>query len=99
MKNEIEDLNMKSSNSEIDRMIRLKELEIEEHRNELKSRLIKVWAFCVVVLAVVAIELLSRDDNPNSVGYLLLLLDFNLVVWPVLIYIQKESNHKAKRKK
>ena len=71
--------------------IRLKELEIEKEKMNLRGTLIKVWVFIVVVLAVVAIEILIRDsDNPNSLGYLLLLIDFNVAVWPAL-FIKKGS--------
>ena len=69
--------------------IRLKELEIEKEKMNLRGTLTKVWVFIVVVLAVVAIEILMKDrDNPNSIGYLLLLVDFNLAVWPAL-FIKK----------
>ncbi len=71
--------------------IRLKELEIEKEKMKLRGTLIKVWVFIVVVLAVVAIEILMKDrDNPNSLGYLLPLVDFNMALWPVL-FIKKGS--------
>lgn len=52
--------------------------------------------FIVVALAAVAIEILLQDkDNPNSVGYLLLLIDFNAIMWPA-IFLLKDKNKKEK---
>ena len=79
--------------NDIDKEIRLKELELEKSKMELRSTLIKVWVFCIVALVVVATEILLRDkDNPNSVGYMLLLIDFNLAMWPPLIVKGKKNN-------
>ena len=76
--------------------VRLKELEIEKEKVTLKGTLIKVWVFIVVALAVAAIEILLRDkDNPNSLGYLLLLIDFNAVMWPA-IFLLTDKNKKEK---
>ena len=87
--NEVESV-LRSSSDQADE-IRLKELEIEKEKQSLRGTLIKVWVFAVVVLAVVAIEILMKDrDNPNSLGYLLLLVDFNMALWPVL-FIKKGS--------
>ena len=85
--------------NDIDKEIRLKELEMEKSKLELRSTLVKIWAFCIVALAVAAIELLLRDkDNPNSVGYLMLLIDFNLALWPPLIMKAfKESKKDTKK--
>ena len=46
------------NNNDIDKEIRLKELELEKSRMEFRSTLVKVWVFCIVVLAVVAIEII-----------------------------------------
>lgn len=76
--------------------VRLKELEIEKEKVNLKGTLIKVWVFVVVALAVAAIEILLKDkDNPNSVGYLLLLVDFNVAMWPAL-FLMKDNRNKRK---
>ncbi len=76
--------------------VRLKELEIEKEKVNLKGTLIKVWVFIVVALAVAAIEILLRDkDNPNSLGYLLLLVDFYVAMWPAL-FLMKEKRKKGK---
>ncbi len=76
--------------------VRLKELEIEEEKANLKGTLIKVWVFIVVALAVAAIEILLKDkDNPNSIGYLLLLVDFNVAMWPAL-FLMKDNRNKRK---
>ena len=76
--------------------VRLKELEIEKEKVNLKGTLIKVWVVIVVALAVAAIEILLRDkDNPNSLGYLLLLIDFNAVMWPAL-FLMKDKRKKEK---
>lgn len=76
--------------------IRIKELEIEKGKNDLKETLIKVWVFIVVALASAAIEILLKDkDNPNSLGYLLLLVDFNVAVWPT-VFLIKENKKKRK---
>jgi len=85
--------------NDIDKEIRLKELEMEKSKLELRSTLVKIWAFCIVALAVAAIELILRDkDNPNSVGYLMLLIDFNLALWPPLIMkTLKESKKDTKK--
>ena len=83
---------------DIDKEIRLKELEMEKSKLELRSTLVKVWAFCIVALAVAAIEILLRDkDNPNSVGYLMLLIDFNLAMWPPLIMKGKKKTKGDKK--
>ena len=74
------------NNKDLDQEIRLKELELEQSRMELRGRLVKVWVFCIAVLAIAAIKILMKDrDNPNSLGYLLMLIDFNLAMWPPLI--------------
>jgi len=86
--------------NDIDKEIRLKELEMEKSKMELRSTLVKFWVFCIVVLAVVAIEVLIRDkDNPDSFGYLLLMIDFNLVIWPPLILGSKKGKDKNGNKK
>ena len=75
--------------------VRLKELEIEKEKVNLKGTLIKVWGVIVVALAVAAIEILLRDkDNPNSLGYLLL-VDFNVAMWPAL-FLMKDKRKKEK---
>ena len=72
--------------NDLDKEIRLQELEMEKSKLELRNTLVKIWVFCIVALAIVAIKILLRDnDNPNSFGYLLLLVDFNLAMWPPLI--------------
>lgn len=82
--------------NDIDKEIRLKELEMEKSKLELRSTLVKIWVFCIVALAIVAIEILLRDkNNPNSVGYLLLLIDFNFAAWPAL-FLMKEKKKKDK---
>ena len=76
--------------------IRIKELEIEKGKNDLKETLIKVWVFIVVALASVAIEILLKDkDDPNSLGYLLLLVDFNVAVWPT-VFLIKENKRRGR---
>ena len=71
--------------------VRLRELEIEKEKIGLKGTLIKVWVFIMAVLAIVAIEILMKDkENPDSPGYLLLLIDFNVALWPVL-FINKKT--------
>ena len=81
--------------SEVDE-IHLKELEIEKEKINLKGTLIKVWVFIVVAIAAATIEILLKDkDNPNSVGYLLLLVDFNVAMWPAL-FLMKDKRNKRK---
>ncbi len=76
--------------------VRLKELKIEK-KVTLKGTLIKVWVFIVVALAAVAIEILLQDkDNPNSVGYLLLLIDFNAIMWPAIFLLKDKNKKKSK---
>ena len=85
-----------SSKEDAEVKVRLAELEIEKEKNRLRGTLIKVWIFIVVVLAGVAIEILIKDkDNSNSLGYTLLLIDINAVMWPAVFLF---GNKKNKRK-
>ena len=83
-------------NTKVEDEIRLMELELEKEKLNLKGTLIKVWVFIIVALAVAAIEILLRDkDNPNSLGYLLLLIDFNAAMWPA-VFLMKGDRNKGK---
>jgi len=56
-----------------------------------------VWIFVVLALAVVSIEILLKDkDNPDSIGYLLLLIDFNAAIWPAVALFGKKEKRRKK---
>lgn len=78
-----------------DEKVRLAELELEKEKLNLRGTIIKVWIFIIVAIAVAAIEILLRDkDNPDSLGYLLLLIDFNAAMWPALFLFGNKGKKK-----
>ena len=81
--------------AEVNEKIRLKELEIEKDKTRLRNILIVIWITLVIAVAVFAVVILLKDrDNPNSLGYMLILIDFNLAVWPVLFYRKDKTKDK-----
>lgn len=81
--------------AEVDERIRLKELEIENRKLGLRHTLIKLWIGIVVVIAVIAILILLFDqDNPDSMGYMLLMIDFNVAMWPALFFFVGKGKDK-----
>lgn len=79
--------------AEIDERIRLKELEIEKSKLGLRQWLIKLWIGIVILIAIISIIIVLIDrDNPDSVGFLLLMIDFNLFMWPGLMFYFNGNN-------
>ena len=78
--------------------VRLKELDIEENKAKLRNKLIVVWISVVIIIAIISIIILVFDkDNPDSMGYMLLLVDFNIAAWPPMIWIGSKNDKNKNR--
>lgn len=92
-----EALKNEEKNTDTKEKVRLAELELEKEKLSLRGTIIKVWIFVVLALAVVSIEILLKDkDNPDSIGYLLLLIDFNAAIWPAVALFGKKEKRRKK---
>ena len=81
--------------ADVEEQIRIKELELESKRETSRYRLIKIWVIMLIVIAVLAVIILLFDrDNPNSIGYLLILVDFIIGALGALLIMETKKNNK-----